>query len=219
PERTLKGAAQRDAINVGQASRLPRWPGACDLTTRGSRDACPTISCPVIQPDIDTRRVPVVRLVQDVEITIAIEISQTCFVKAVSRHQLALAEIASAVTIKNPRLRIRIVQVGALLGPLRHLSGEDVQMTITVDVAPLEGVTVNHVAARELVANPVGGIRRIASAFIPFERPDPIARRDDDLRVFARLELSGFDSTADRADLDGRKFVSPAMLEPIIAGQ
>jgi hypothetical protein len=82
------------------------------LITKGSRDACTTFArtCPVVQPDIDTGRVPVVRLIQDVEITIAIEVSQTSFVKAVSRHQLGLAEINSAVTIENPRRRIRIVR-------------------------------------------------------------------------------------------------------------
>src|SRR5438046_792395 len=95
-ERTLKGTTQCDAINVGQASRLPRRPGVGDLITRGRRDACPTLAGPVVQHHIDTRRVPVVRLVQDVEVTIAIKVSQTSFVKAVSRRKLGLAEIAFA---------------------------------------------------------------------------------------------------------------------------
>src|SRR4030095_10782751 len=116
-------------FNVGRASRLCRWPGVGELACRSRGDACPTLAraCPIVEPDIDARRVPVVRLVQDVEITIAIEISQASFVETVSRHKLGLAEISSAITVENPRRRIRIVRVGALLGPLRHLSGEDIQ--------------------------------------------------------------------------------------------
>ena len=73
------------------------------------------------------------------------------------------------------------------LGPLGHLGGEDVEVAVAVDVGDLQAVAVDHVAVHEIVAGPGLGVRRIAAALVPPQRPDAVAGGDDDLRVFPGL--------------------------------
>ena len=71
----------------------------------------------------------------------------------------------------------------------------------------------------QLVTHPIDRIGRIAVAFIPRQRPDAVARRDDDLQIFSGFEFPGRNAPADRADLNRQKMGSASMFEPVIAGE
>ena len=106
------------------------------------------------------------------------------------------------------------------LGPFGHLGGEDVEIAIAVDVGDLQGVAVDHVAAQQVMADPVECLLRIALALIPLERPDAVARCDDDLRGFRAFDepIRG-DAAADGADADRLELIVAEVFEPVVAGQ
>src|SRR3989442_121410 len=137
----------------------------------------------VVQPYIDARRFPGVRLVEDVEVAIAVEIGEFALVKIVTGREDCLAEVALAVAIENPSLGLRIIRVGALLGPLRHFGRKNVEMPVTVHVTYVEGMAVNHVPIKQIVSNPVAFFQRITGALIPAQWTGAVAWRDHDLRM------------------------------------
>src|SRR6266704_5946989 len=53
----------------------------------------------VLQPDIDARRFPVVRLVEDVHVAVTVEVGDARFVEAHAGRQLGLSEVALAVAV------------------------------------------------------------------------------------------------------------------------
>src|SRR3989442_12950204 len=79
----------------------------------------------IIQPDVHPRRFPIGRLVEDVQVLIAIEVGQPRFVKAVAGGEHGFSEIPLAVAVENECLRLGIVRLGLLLGPLGHLRSEN----------------------------------------------------------------------------------------------
>ena len=93
--------------------------------------------------------------------------------------------MAFAIAVENEGLGFRVVGIGTFFSPLRHLGREDVQVAIAIDVAHIEGVTVDHVALEQVVSFPIGFIEWVADAFIPAQGTRTVAGRDDDLRIFA----------------------------------
>src|SRR5712692_7469663 len=74
----------------------------------------------VLQPDIDARRFPVVRLVEDVHIAVPVEVGDARFVEAHTGRQFGFSEIAPAVAVENPGLGVGIVRFGLVFMPFGH---------------------------------------------------------------------------------------------------
>src|SRR6266567_8501872 len=55
----------------------------------------------VLQPDIDARRLPVVRLVEDVHIAVPVEVGNARFVEAHAGRQFGFSKVAPAVAVEN----------------------------------------------------------------------------------------------------------------------
>src|SRR5215813_1136221 len=124
-----------------------------------------------------------------------------------------------AISVEDPRLSIRIVRIKSVLGPLGHLSGENVEVAIAIDIADLEAVAVDHVPADQVVAYPGLGILWVTPAFIPLERRGAIPGVDHHLRIRAASdESTGRNPATDIGNLDGSK-ATPLILEPVVAGQ
>src|SRR5437867_3076437 len=64
----------------------------------------------VVQPDINARSVPVVRLVEDVEVAVDVQIGEFTFVKTVASREHLLPKIPLAVAVKNPCFGFRVVR-------------------------------------------------------------------------------------------------------------
>src|SRR5262245_54553939 len=155
-----------------------------------------------VQPDVDARRVPVVRLLQDVETAVAIEVGEACLVKAHAVCELHGLEMSSAIAVEDPGASVRVVGHRRRFLPLGHFPREDVDVPVTVHVAESKAVTVDDVALDEIVAVPRRRIVRTSLAGIPPQRTDAIARCDDDLRRAAFNQLSRGDASANRRNPD-----------------
>src|SRR5262249_33380088 len=127
------------------------------------------------------------------------------------------AEVALAVAEEDPRLGVWVVRLLLVLAPLGHLGGENVQVTVAVDVGDLEAVAVDDLR-NEFVPYPSRGIFGLADALVPLEGPDTVAAIDDDLRVGAGFELADCDAAAEVSELDCLKRVPLDVLEPVVAG-
>ena len=124
----------------------------------------------------------------------------------------------AAIAIKNPRLRVGMVGIGAILRPFGHFRCENVEVAVVVNVRNGEAVAVDHFF-NQFMTDPIGRNGWIAVAFVPFQRPNAVARRDDNLQIFPRFESPRRDASADRADLNRHEVRSGQVLEPEIARQ
>ena len=121
-----------------------------------------------------------------------------------------------AIAKEDPGLGIGIVGLRLVFRPFRHLGAEDVEVAVAIDIGHVEAMAMNDVAASQVVAHPSAGILRISVALEPLERPNPVARRDHDLRDLAGLEFSGGDAAAHLGHFDGLELRTTEVLEPII---
>ena len=127
--------------------------------------------------------------------------------------------MARAVGVENPRFGVWIVRLWLALGPFGHFGREDIEVAVAVNVSEREGVAVDDVSANQIMADPGFRIFRIACAVVPFERPDAIAGRDDNLGIFAGLEFRCSNAPANRRDLGRFKAVATEVLEPVVASE
>src|SRR5208337_913370 len=109
-------------------------PGSGGLRLFSSRSSeltrKPAPSSPaIVDPDFDARRLPVVGLVQDVEIAVAVKVGDPGFVKIDSLGEYAGPEVSLAIVVKNPGRGVGVVGVCLLFLPLGHLGGEDVKIS------------------------------------------------------------------------------------------
>src|ERR1700704_4669885 len=77
-----------------------------------------SLACATVQPNIDSRRLPVIRLIQNIEIAVTIEVRELAFVKSLTRREDRFTKTSLAISIENPRFALGIVGIGPLLGPL-----------------------------------------------------------------------------------------------------
>jgi len=98
----------------------------------------------LVDPDIDARRLPVVGLVQDVEIAVAVKVGDPGIVKIDSLGEYAGPKVSLAIAVKNLGRGVGVVGLCLLFPPLGHLGGEDVKISIPVDVSKLKAVPVDH---------------------------------------------------------------------------
>ena len=141
--------------------------------------ACRSLLLPrLLQPHINSRRVPIIRLIEDVHQPIPVQIRHLRFVHADAGGEFLLAEIPFPVAEENPRFAIGVIRFLFGFGPLRHLGGENIEIAVAIHVGNLKTVPVDDIAARQIVADPVAGLLRIALAFIPLQRssstPSPL---------------------------------------------
>src|SRR5208337_5247447 len=140
-------------------------PGSGGLRLFSSRSSeltrKPAPSSPaLVDPDIDARRLPVVGLVQDVEIAVAVKVGDPGFVKIDSLGEYAGPKVSLAIAVKNPGRGVGVVGLCLLFPPLGHLGGEDVKISIPVDVSKLKAVPVDHRPLAQIPACPglwIGG--------------------------------------------------------------
>jgi len=170
-----------------------------------------------LKPDVNARRFPVVRFVENVGAAVAVEIGNPGFVEVDAGREICLFEFAFAIAIKNPGCGIGIVGRFRVLSPFSHFSGEDVEVAVAVNVSDLKAVAVNHVAIEEIVTAPISRALRIADTFVPTKWADAVTGRYDDLGKFSSFEFSDGNAPADGSNLDGIEIRTTAMLEPDIS--
>src|SRR6185436_14264592 len=102
---------------------------------------------------------------------------------SVADHNLRLPEIALPVSVKHPSRGFGMVARRFFFAPLGHFRAEDVEVAITVDVAELQAVPMDYLAASQIAALPVGGGFWVAGALVKQEASHAVARGDHDLRV------------------------------------
>src|SRR6516225_2657562 len=98
-----------------------------------------------LKPHIDARRFPVVRLVENIHFAVAIEIGDPSLMETDAGGEHSCSEVALAIAKENPGRRVGIVRVFSVFGPLSHLGGKNVQVTITIDIGYLQAMSVNQV--------------------------------------------------------------------------
>src|SRR5579859_304276 len=173
----------------------------------------------ILQPHVDARGLPIVRFVQDIHFTVAVQVSDSGFMKSYPGGEDALTETTFAISKENPRGGLRVVRHFAILGPFGHLGGEDIQMPIAVDIGNLQAMSMNQITVDQLVSHPVLAGFGIAHTFVPTQPANAIAGGNNDLGAFPGLELAGGDTPADRSDRDGFELSATAVFEPNVTGQ
>src|SRR5258706_13407949 len=88
--------------------------------------------------------------------------------------------MAGGVAEENPGFGAGIVGVGAVLGPLGHLGGEDVEMAVAIDVGDLQTVAMDDFFDED-VRRPRFGVLGIGGAVVPGEGADAVAAVNDAL--------------------------------------
>src|SRR6185369_3749283 len=106
----------------------------------------------IVQPHIHSRRVPVVGLIQQVEVAVAIQIRKARLMPTVANNNLRLLEIALAISVKHPSRGFGMIARRFFFAPLGHFRAEDVKVAIAVDIAELQAVPVDHLAANQTAA-------------------------------------------------------------------
>src|SRR3954462_2677631 len=80
-------------------------------------------------------------------------------------------------------------------------------------------MSVNDVAAGEVVTLPGLWILRVTHRFVPFQGANSVSRRDHNLQILPRLKLAGCDTPTDRRDLNGFEFSTHQIFKPVISGE
>jgi hypothetical protein len=86
-----------------------------------------------------------------------------------------------AIAVEDPSRRLGVVALRLVLAPFGHLRGEDVQVTVAVNVAQLQRMAMDHRAVQQIMANPSLGVLGITHALVPAQGAHAVTRRDDNL--------------------------------------
>jgi len=120
----------------------------------------------------------IVGLQQDIQITVAIQVAELALMDALALRGNSFFEISFAIAVPD-------VYSGIVAGTgIAHLTDEDVQVAVAVDVPDFTGVSVDDLA--QYVHFPY-----VAGPFIPPCLPIHIAGRKDHLRAPALDQLAG----------------------------
>ena len=74
---------------------------------------------------------------------------------AIARCEDSFLKIPVAIAKEDEGLCPRIVGLGFRFGPFGHFGGEDIEISITIDVADVQRVTVNQIASCQIVTDPI----------------------------------------------------------------
>ncbi len=154
-----------------------------------------------VEQDIDPRCPPVVRLDQNVQVTVPIEIRKPRFVVADPFCQQFTVELTTPIASEQQHSCPRI---GLMPSPSPHFRHQDVEISVPVDISNLKRVPV-HDSAFEPVRPPARSI-----PLVPPGRAVQIARSQDDLRAATRHQLPDRRPAKAHAGIDGVHRKSPA---------
>src|SRR5258708_3234847 len=93
----------------------------------------------LVEPNVDSGRIPGIRLVDDVELPVTIHISQLSLMPSITPNEYVVTEVAPTVAIEDPGRGVRVIDLRAAV-PLSHLCCEDVQIPVAIDIADVQRV-------------------------------------------------------------------------------
>src|SRR5258708_21840260 len=88
----------------------------------------------LVEPNVDSGRIPGIRLVDDVELPIAIHVSQLSLMPSITPNEYVVTEVAPTVSIEDPGSGLPVIDLPAAV-PLSHLCRENVRIPVAIDIA------------------------------------------------------------------------------------